>query len=52
MNAVEAYIQFEKGLIADDGAVTNEGTEKFLRTFMTEFAGFVARVYTVLPRST
>lgn len=52
MNAVEAYIQFEKGLITDDGEVTNESTRKFLANFMTEFAGFVERVYTVLPRNT
>src|SRR6187549_3001569 len=26
MNAIEAYIQFEKGLITDDGDVTDEGT--------------------------
>ena len=51
MNSIEAYVQFEKGLITDDGEVTTEGTETFLRTFMTEFAAFVARVYTVLPRS-
>jgi chromate reductase len=51
MNAVEAYIQFERGLIADDGRVTNGETEKFLRDFMAEFAAFVARVYTVLPRN-
>jgi chromate reductase len=51
MNAVEAYIQFEKGLIADDGKVSNADTEKFLRKFMAEFAGFVERVYTVLPRN-
>jgi chromate reductase len=51
MNAVEAYIQFESGLIADDGRVTNAETEKFLRDFMAEFAGFVGRVYTVLPRN-
>jgi len=52
MNSMEAYVQFEPGLITDDGEVTAEGTETFLRNFMTEFAGFVARVYTVLPRST
>ena len=52
MNAIEAYIQFEKGLITDDGQVTNPSTEKFLRTYMTEFHGFVERVYTVLPRVT
>jgi chromate reductase len=51
MNSIEAYVQFEPGLITDDGEVTKDGTEAFLRNFMTEFAGFVARVYTVLPRS-
>ena len=50
MNSIEAYIQFEKGLITDDGDVTNESTAKFLRGFMTEFHGFIGRVYTVLPR--
>jgi chromate reductase len=51
MNSIEAYVQFEPGLITDVGEVTHEGTETFLRNFMTEFAAFVARVYTVLPRS-
>jgi chromate reductase len=51
MNAVEAYIQFETGLIADDGRVTNGETDTFLRDFMAEFAAFVERVYTVLPRN-
>lgn len=50
MNSTEAYLQFEKGLITDDGEVTNPSTEGFLRQFMTEFHGFVQRVYTVLPR--
>ena len=50
MNSIEAYIQFENGLITDDGDVTNESTKKFLRGFMTEFHGFIGRVYTVLPR--
>jgi chromate reductase len=50
MNSIEAYIQFEQGLITDDGEVTNESTAKFLRGFMTEFHGFIGRVYTVLPR--
>lgn len=50
MNAIEAYVQFEKGLIDDEGAVANASTEKFLRDFMTEFHAFIARVYTVLPR--
>ena len=50
MNSIEAYIQFEPGLITDDGRVTNKGTEDFLRSYMTEFHGFIERVYTVLPR--
>ena len=50
MNSIEAYIQFEKDLITDDGHVTNPSTEAFLRKFMVEFAGFIERVYTVLPR--
>lgn len=50
MNAIEAYIQFESGLITDDGDVTVESTREFLRTFLTEFHGFITRVYTALPR--
>ena len=51
MNSIEAYIQFEPGLITDDGRVTNESLEQFLRKYLEEFAGFIARVYTVLPRN-
>ena len=51
MNSIEAYIQFEPGLVTDDGRVTNASTETFLRNYMTELHGFIARVYTVLPRS-
>ena len=51
MNAVEAYIQFEPGLITDDGEVTVQSTKDFLRSYMLEFAGFIERVYTVLPRN-
>ena len=50
MNSPEAYIQFEKGMITDDGEVTNESTAKFLREYMQEFCNFITRVYTVLPR--
>ena len=50
MNAPEAYIQFTPGLITDDGEVTVEGTEQFLRSYMEEFHAFIARVLTVLPR--
>ena len=52
MNSIEAYIQFERGLISDDDEVTNESTRQFLRGFMVEFSAFIARVYTVLPRQT
>ena len=50
MNAPEAYIQFKPGLIDEDGNITNESTEDFLKTFMTEFAVFIERVLTVLPK--
>jgi len=50
MNAVEAYIQFEPGLIADDGRVTNESTRDFLRNFMEEFLSFITRVQTAYAR--
>ena len=51
MNSIEAYIQFERGLISEDGEVTNESTREFLQNFIVEFHGFIARVYTVLPRN-
>ena len=50
MNAIEAYVQFTAGLITDDGTVTDPTTEKFLRDYMEEFAGFIERVYTAIPR--
>ena len=50
MNSLEAYIQFTPGLVTDEGEVTNESTAKLLRKFMEEFHGFIARVYTALPR--
>jgi len=50
MNSIEAYIQFEKDLITSDGEVMNDSTRTFLQGFMTEFHGFIGRVYTVLPR--
>ena len=50
MNSMEAYIQYEKGLIADDGQVTNPETAEFLAKFMEEFHQFIARVYIALPR--
>ena len=52
MNAPEAYIQFEKGLIDDAGNVTNASTEQFLKDYMDQFLGFIERVYTAIPRPT
>jgi chromate reductase len=49
-NAIEAYIQFEPGLIGDDGEVTNDATADFLRDYLVEFHGYITRVYTALPR--
>jgi chromate reductase len=50
MNSIEAYIQFEDGLISEDGQVSNDSTREFLRNYMAEFHGFITRVYTALPR--
>jgi chromate reductase len=50
MNAPEAYIQFKPGLIDDQGEVTDESTEAFLRNYMESFHIFIARVMQVLPR--
>ena len=49
LNAPEAYITVTPGLIEDDGRVTVESTEAFLRMFMEEFDAFIERVLTVLP---
>jgi len=51
-NQIEAYIQFEKGLITDAGEVTNADTAGFLRNYMAELLGFITRCYMVLPRTT
>ncbi len=49
MNSIEAYIQFEKGLITEDGSVSRDSTRDFLRNYMAEFYGFITRVKTALP---
>jgi chromate reductase len=51
MNSIEVYIQFEPGLITDDGQVTNDSTADFLRNYMREFYAFIERVYTAIPRT-
>lgn len=50
MNAPEAYLQLTPGLITEEGEVTRESTEAFLRKFMWEFHRFIERVTMVLPR--
>lgn len=50
MNSIEAYIQFEQGLIDDDGNVSVDATREFLRDFMSQFHGFVERVDMILPK--
>lgn len=52
MNSPEAYIQFKPGLFTDDGEVTDETTEAFLREYMAAFETFICRVLTVLPQTT
>ncbi|AGB24581.1 putative flavoprotein [Mycobacterium sp. JS623] len=48
MKAPEGYLQFTPGLITEDGAVTDKGTEQFLREFIEAFGVFVSRAHTVL----
>ena len=50
MTAPEAYIQYSPDVFGADGAVSDPGTEEFLRSFMSEFRDHVQRVLTVLPR--
>ena len=51
MTAPEAYIHYSPEVFTDDGEVTNDATAAFLRGFMSEFRDHIARVLTVLPRS-
>ena len=50
-NSIEAYIQFEKDLITDEGEVTNADTAEFLGNYMSELHCFIVRCYMVLPRN-
>ena len=50
MTSPEAYIQFGKGLVTEEGEVTVESTREFLRNYMREFHDFVTRVRSVLPK--
>jgi len=46
----QAFIHFSHDVFADDGEVSNEAAEAFLRDYMIEFRDHVERVLTVLPR--
>jgi chromate reductase, NAD(P)H dehydrogenase (quinone) len=50
MTSPEAYIHYSPDIFADNGEVSNETTEVFLRDFMAEYRDHVERVLTVLPR--
>lgn len=43
----EAYIQFTKGLISDDGEVTDSSVSGFLSNWMSEFEVFISKVCSV-----
>ena len=53
MNSPEAYIQFTKDLIDDEGNVSDDSTRAFLAKFMGEFHAFLAMVVPclTLPRN-
>ena len=50
MNAIEAYIEFTPGLVSDEHEVTVDSTREFLTAYLSEFHGFITRVYMILPR--
>jgi chromate reductase, NAD(P)H dehydrogenase (quinone) len=49
MAAPEAYIQMKPGLITEDGKVTVESTEEFLRKYLNEFHQFIESFYRAFP---
>jgi chromate reductase len=49
MNSPEAYIRFTPGMITDEGEVTVEETQAFLRDYMSAFHDFIARVKLAIP---
>ena len=51
-NGIEAYLQFKPDVFGSDGTVSDQDTEDFLRTYMEQFAAYIERVYTALPRET
>jgi len=39
----EVYVQFTKDLIDDDGNISNDGTRKFLQSFVDRYAAWIAK---------
>jgi NAD(P)H-dependent FMN reductase len=40
----EVYIHFSQGLIDDEGNISNDGTRKFLQTFVDRYVAWVAKM--------
>ena len=38
----EVYLQFKDGLVDEDGKITNEGTEKFLSSFVDKYIAWIS----------
>jgi chromate reductase len=47
----EAYIAFKPGLLDDAGAIAEESTRAFLKSFVDQFASLVARIVLIRPVS-
>ena len=43
MSQPEAYVQFKDGLIDAEGNISNDGTQKFLQTYVDKFTAWVER---------
>ncbi len=51
MNAMEAYVQYRPGMIAEDFSVPDEKTAEFLRNYLNAFSAFVQQTLAALPRA-
>jgi len=51
MTAPEAYIRYSDEIFPGDGEVADESTRTFLTRFMEQFAIYIERVLTVIPRT-
>jgi chromate reductase, NAD(P)H dehydrogenase (quinone) len=51
MTAPEAYIRYSEEIFPGEGEVADESTKAFLTRFMWQFAVYIERVLTVIPRT-